>query len=455
MIEGTFPKAFEQRMHQYLGAQWNDFVAAHNQPPPVSIRINSKKISPALTHTPIPWTSTGYYLNERPSFTLDPIFHGGGYYVQEASSMFLEQAFIQTAGQKESLNILDLCAAPGGKSTHLLSLMNNQSLLVSNEVIRSRASILAENLQKWGHYNVVVTNNDPKDFQRLPCFFDVIVVDAPCSGEGLFRKDPDAMKEWSPGHVILCSSRQQRILKDIWPALKPGGILIYSTCTYNENENEDVLTWLNETQPAEFIALKFPEQWGVRHIQKGDIHGYRLFPHNVRGEGFFISALRKLDDENPPGNRTKNSFTDPSKKIREQLSSWVTLPEEKKFIIRNDQILQCLPVGKLSEIEFLAKRLHIITAGITLASQKHDKLIPDHSLALSTDLNHSNFNIIDLDLSEALQYLRKETITPKDVNKGFALVRFNNLPLGWVNVLDNRINNLYPSEWRIRMRSEV
>jgi len=442
-------------MHQYLGGKWNDFVETHKQSPPVSIRINSRKISLPVTHTPVPWTSTGYYLDERPSFTLDPIFHGGGYYVQEASSMFLEQVFIQSADQKTSLNVLDLCAAPGGKSTHLLGLMNNQSLLVSNEVIRSRASILAENLQKWGHSNMVVTNNDPKDFQRLPGFFDAIVVDAPCSGEGLFRKDPDAMKEWSPDHVILCSNRQQRILKDIWPALRPGGILIYSTCTYNENENEDVLTWLNETQPSEFIALKFNEQWGVEHIQRGNIHAYRLFPHNLRGEGFFISALRKGDDERPPGNRTKNLFTDPSKKIREQLSSWVTMPDEKKFIIRNDHILQCLPVDKLSEIELLAKHLHIITAGITLASQKHDKLIPEHSLALSTDLNHLNFNIIDLDLPEALQYLRKETLTPKNVTKGFALVRFNNLPLGWVNVLDNRINNLYPSEWRIRMRNEI
>ena len=195
--------------------------------------------------------------NERPSFTLDPSFHGGKYYVQEASSMFLEQAFCATYQfSRIALNVLDLCAAPGGKSTHLLSLMNKNSLLVSNEVIQSRAAILSENIQKWGHGNVIVTNNDPKDFQRLPGFFDVIVVDAPCSGEGLFRKDPNALKEWSEDVVALCSRRQRRILNDVWPTLKTGGLLIYSTCTYNADENEENLKWLKEEYHVESIPLK-------------------------------------------------------------------------------------------------------------------------------------------------------------------------------------------------------
>ncbi len=169
--------------------------------------------------------------------------------------MFLEQAFTQATNGATHLNVLDLCAAPGGKSTHLLSLMDQNSLLVSNEVIQSRSAILSENLQKWGHDNVVVTNNDPKDFQRLPGFFDVIVVDAPCSGEGLFRKDPGAIKEWSEDAVALCSKRQRRILSDVWPALKTGGILIYSTCTYNSQENEENLRWLQQEYEVESIPL--------------------------------------------------------------------------------------------------------------------------------------------------------------------------------------------------------
>src|SRR5690606_14974224 len=196
-------------------------------------------------------------------------------------------------GTSASLNVLDLSAAPGGKSTHLLSLMSRDSLLISNEVIQSRASILAENIQKWGYANVVVTNNDPRHFNRLPGFFDVIVVDAPCSGEGLFRKDPQAANEWSEENVELCSKRQRRILNDVWPALKSGGLLIYSTCTYNEKENEENLQWLSEQEGAEFIKINIDERWGVTGIQRGPVIGYRMMPHRVKGEGFFIAALRK------------------------------------------------------------------------------------------------------------------------------------------------------------------
>jgi len=237
MTQIQFPPAFEQRMRPHLDKSWEEFEQAHQQFPPVSIRFNPKKAHSPIDLTIIPWTSHGYYLGERPSFTLDPLFHAGSYYVQEASSMFLEQAFLQAVDRTKPINVLDLCAAPGGKSTHLLSLMNKESLLVTNEVIRSRASTLAENIQKWGYDNVAVTNNDPQDFKRLSGFFDVIVVDAPCSGEGLFRKDPGAMGQWSTDNVALCARRQQRILNDVWPALKEGGILIYSTCTYNELEN--------------------------------------------------------------------------------------------------------------------------------------------------------------------------------------------------------------------------
>src|SRR5687768_8055824 len=255
MTEDQFPQAFKKREQAHLGNQWDDFVNAHLQPSPISIRLNPHKLSSETLLPSIPWTQYGKYLNDRPSFTLDPTFHGGKYYVQEASSMFLEQAFNQTTETTAPLDILDLCAAPGGKSTHLLSLMNQDSLLVSNEVIQSRAAILSENIQKWGYCNVAVTNNDPKDFQRLAGFFDVVVVDAPCSGEGLFRKDPTASKEWSEDAVALCSKRQQRILNDVWPALKTGGVLIYSTCTYNEMENEENLKMLRERYEPESISL--------------------------------------------------------------------------------------------------------------------------------------------------------------------------------------------------------
>ncbi len=450
MNQISFPTAFELRMREYLGEKWEDFASAHEKPSPVSIRINPSKSKNKTPGNPVPWGSNAYYLDERPSFTLDPTFHAGSYYVQEASSMFLEQAFIQTVDQTKALNVLDLCAAPGGKSTHLISLMNKQTLLVSNEVIRSRASVLAENIQKWGYNNVVVTNNDPQDFQRIPGFFDVIVLDAPCSGEGLFRKDPNAMHEWSNDNVALCSKRQRRILSDIWPALKEGGILIYSTCTYNQSENEDNLKWLKQERDVEFISLALDSGWGVEVVEHQTLRGYRFLPHNAEGEGFFLSVIKKTSSEKESRSKYKNVFAAPPKKILEQLTSWVVQPDEKTFVFRNDQV-QAFPKNKIQEIEQLAKNTYIITAGTILASVKHDKLIPEHSAALSTELNRENFNVIKVNLEEALQYLRKETMQLMSNRKGFALIEYDGHPLGWVNVLDNRMNNLYPSGWRVRM----
>jgi NOL1/NOP2/fmu family ribosome biogenesis protein len=379
------------------------------------------------------------------------VLHAGGYYVQEPSSMFIEQAVRQATNNGADLNVLDLCSAPGGKSTHLLSLISMESLLVSNEVIRSRVPILEENILKWGHPNFVVTNNDPKDFQRLGAFFDVIVVDAPCSGEGLFRKDPDAVSEWSPDNVLLCSNRQRRILKDIWPALKRDGILIYSTCTYNEQENEEVLQWLHESEDVESLRLTLDPQWGVTEITRNDTYGYRLFPHRVKGEGFFLSVIRKLS-EGASRPKPRKIFTSPAKKIVDQLQDWLLLPHEKKIILRKDQLVQALPANRIADIELLANNLHLMSSGIALATIKHDKLIPDHALALSVELNVKNFSTIDLNLQDAIRFLRRDSIEARDTKRGFALVRFNDLALGWVNVLDSRVNNLYPAQWRIRMQ---
>lgn len=450
MSATSLPVEFEQRMQSQLAGSFSDFAKSLKDAVPVSIRLNAHKHTSSDILDKIPWSEYGRYLKERPVFTLDPLLHAGAYYVQEASSMFLEQAFNQSVDQSKSINVLDLCAAPGGKSTHILSLMNSQSLLVSNEVIKSRATILSENIQKWGSCHAVVTNNDPEHFQRLPGFFDVIVADAPCSGEGLFRKDPATMSEWSTANVALCSKRQRRILSDVWPALKQGGILIYSTCTYNEFENEENLAWLKKEHEIEFIHLKVDKQWGIENVTVNGIEGYRFYPHRVKGEGFFISVIRKLGEENEVRIKGRSAFTPPSAKILSQLHEWVLKPEEKSFINRNEQF-QFFPKDKLPEIEFLAKNLYLLSAGTMIATAKHDKLIPEHPLALSTELNKGNFNNIELELREALQYLRKEPLTLQGTKKGFSLMSYQNTPLGWANVLDNRINNLYPSDWRIRM----
>lgn len=448
-MTNPFPPAFEERMRQRLGEEWMAFENAHHTPALTSLRVHPAK-STEKREDPIPWTEYGFYLKDRPSFTLDPVFHAGAYYVQEASSMFLEQVLKQSVDLTQSLRVLDLCAAPGGKSTHLLSLINQDSLLISNEVIRSRASVLSENIQKWGYSHVMVTNNDPEDFQKLSGYFDVVVADAPCSGEGLFRKDSEAMKEWSPDNVALCSQRQRRIVSDVWPALKENGVLVYCTCTFSEEENENNLAWLNSERDIDFIELNITSFPGIQRVTKEGAIGYRFYPHRVNGEGFFISVMRKKNQQQPVRPRAKKVFNSPSKKVIGQLSDGVLQSERFRFIQQDDLVLM-LPSLYYDDIEYLSQHLHIISKGTAVAEIKHEKLIPEHAFALSVCLDQSNFKVIDLTREEALTYLRKENLMLAAGERGFALVTYQKHPLGWVNLLGNRVNNLYPSSWRIRM----
>lgn len=446
----NLPKELEAALSAQFGVSYNTWVASLQQPPPTSIRINPLKQIPDNRLLPVPWCETGIYLPERPSFTFDPHFHAGAYYVQEASSMFLEQAMIQLADITKPLNVLDLSAAPGGKSTHILTLLNAESLLVSNEVIRSRAGILAENIQKWGHSNVVVTNNDPKDFTPFQGFFDVIIVDAPCSGEGLFRKDPLAINQWSSENVALCAKRQQRILHDVWPALKQDGLMIYSTCTYNKIENESNLLNFAKEHNIEFREIKTDNEWNVEEVKQQALTGYRFYPHRVAGEGFFLSAFTKKEKEDEIRLRNnKTMFASPSKKILHETQHWIHNSATKTHIQRND-LVQFLPAAKQQEIELLAKHLYILSAGTNVCTVKHDKLIPEHALALSVELNKQHFSSISVTLDDALKYLSKDVLQLHTESKGFASVTYKQLPLGWINALPNRVNNLYPAEWRIR-----
>jgi 16S rRNA C967 or C1407 C5-methylase (RsmB/RsmF family)/NOL1/NOP2/fmu family ribosome biogenesis protein len=443
------PVLFEQRMKIKLGSDFPEFISSLEHPPPTSIRINPQKKSALDTFEKVPWSKYGRYLEARPVFTMDPYFHAGAYYVQEASSMFVEQVFTQLIDPQSTLKILDLSAAPGGKSTHILSLINDKSLLVSNEVIRSRASILSENLIKWGYPNAVVTNNDPQDFQSLPDFFDIIVVDAPCSGEGLFRKDPDAMGEWSPENVSLCSARQKRIIADVWPALKEDGLFIYCTCTYNESENEDNLQWLRQQQGVEFLKLQL-DGWNVEETVSAEAIGYRFFPHRVKGEGFFISVMRKKAMTEGARIKPKKKLTRAPKKIVEAVGPWLQNHHPFDFFLHNDSIF-CLPAENVAQVEMLKEHLKILHAGTSITTVKHDKCIPEHSLAMSIHLNKNSFFNLAVSREDAIRYLRKDTIPFFETPRGYCLITFEGTPQGWVNSVSNRFNNLYPSEWRIRM----
>ena len=430
------------------------FEAVHHSGKQVTaIRINPfKKTSHKLFGFEIagdvPWTKHGHYLSARPSFTFDPLFHGGAYYVQEASSMFLEQALQQTVDLDEPLMVLDLCAAPGGKSTHILSCLNSESVLVSNEVIRNRVNILAENITKWGAVNTIVTNNDPVDFSSFPAMFDVMVVDAPCSGSGLFRKDPGAISEWSLSNVQHCSMRQQRILADAWPALKPGGVLIYSTCSYSTSENERIADWLTETTAATSIPLQINPGWGIVETVS-ETHGntgYRFYPYQLDGEGFYLACFRK------PGVAeklfSKAIKCQPDRKVVSIANHWLKEDHGLHFYQHKEQVFT-MPSQTLQFFLFLQSKLNIRKAGIKLGDWARNEIIPDHALALST-VYQPAINALELDKQQAVQFLRRAAFTFEELPKGWLMVTHQALPLGWLKSLGSRINNYYPKDWRIR-----
>ncbi len=447
------PKEFVSRIKAQFGVQSADFLNSLEQESATSVRINPLKFSSSgTTLKPVPWCADGFFLNERPVFTLDPLIHAGAYYVQESSSMFLEQAF-RTIQSHEPRMILDLCGAPGGKSTHLLSLMNNDDLLVSNEVIQSRAKILQENIRKWGAHNVIISNNDPKDFNRMNSFFDLMIVDAPCSGEGLFKRDAAARNEWSPDNARLCSVRQRRILADVWPALKTGGYLIYSTCTFNSEENEENLKWLRTQTDFESIRIGLREEWNIDEIENDGIFAYRFFPHRVNGEGFFITLLRKTEPETAfrfPKKGKPN--TDKIPAALSHVKNWIT-PGNFDFQFHRDMAI-LFPQQWKNELNIIQKILKVVDFGLPLAELKGKNIAPSHFVALSPLLKKNVFEPIGLDLNEALKYLRKEEVKPVSASQGWQLVYFRDIPLGFIKNLGNRTNNYFPKEWRIRMQTD-
>ncbi|TAH42236.1 MAG: hypothetical protein EYC69_06295 [Bacteroidetes bacterium] len=436
-----WPDDFLVRMQSLLGAEYPAFLQGLSTQAPVSIRLNpAKPIKKFEGEQKVVWCETGRYLSHRPSFTFDPLFHAGTYYVQEASSMFLESVFYQCFPEKKALRVLDLCAAPGGKSTHLISLLAEGSLLVSNELISSRNKVLRQNIVKWGSPNVIVTQNETEDFLSLTGYFDLVVVDAPCSGEGLFRRDPDAAEEWSVDAVKHCSTRQGKILEDAFKLLRPGGVLIYSTCTFEEAENENQTRTLIKNDSAEMISLttSFP---GLVKTE----YGIRFYPHRISGEGFFISAIRRTEGEEFVLKKAK-----PSKApliYKELLKSFLVMAESFTAI-QKDEVIFAIPNHILALFQFMEKRFYIRQAGIRIGEMKGSSLQPAHELALSSSLR-SDISAYSFSLEDAIRYLRCDAVLCPGTKKGWTLAAFDNFPLGWMKVLDGRVNNYFPNEMRV------
>jgi 16S rRNA C967 or C1407 C5-methylase (RsmB/RsmF family)/NOL1/NOP2/fmu family ribosome biogenesis protein len=442
------PSSLLASLQSVDGYNENLFLAAHQTPSITSIRLNVKKNITAFDDAPkVPWATDAYYLTQRPFFAHDPLWHAGAYYVQEASSMFLQHALTQIIDTTATLKILDLCAAPGGKSTLVADVISNDSLLVCNEVIGTRVNILAENICKWGRANTWVSNSDAKQIGQCKNYFDVILVDAPCSGSGLFRKDENAINEWSEGNVQLCAERQERILHDILPALKPNGVLIYMTCSYSPAENEKVVDKLLQQTTLTSVQIPIQADWNIIETQSETMQGfgYRFYPHLLQGEGFFCACFINNAEEVLAKDL---KYYKPSKTNFSAVETFIDT-SNKTIITENDNVF-AMPTNAMDDYLYLNKNIKLVRKGTLLGKIMQGQLIPEHDLALSVDCHYASK--VEVDLQAAQHYLLKESFALPDCLKGWQLLTYQQIPIGWIKNLGNRFNNYYPTNWRIKTR---
>ncbi|MBQ3607990.1 MAG: rRNA cytosine-C5-methyltransferase [Bacteroidales bacterium] len=456
-------ESFRKYLEEAIGCD-NALVAfsAFDEPAKVSVRQNPFKNGRAPEGSQVPWNPYGRLLAERPVFTLDPHFHGGAYYVQDSSSMFVGHVFRSLLDRiPESsdgvVKVLDLCAAPGGKTTDLAASLReafgDRFILVSNEVMKQRAGVLADNVALWGDPDVVVTSDDPRAFASLPGFFDVVVADVPCSGEGMFRKDEEAQRQWSEDNVALCQARQRRIIADMWPCLKQDGLLIYSTCTFNRLENDDNVEWIAEELGAEPVKPEGDGMPGVIVTR----NGYSLVPGHVEGEGQYCAALRKTSPVEFRGYEpARQKREKPGKKSVQTVPAGVgrlfSVPVE--FRQKGETVI-AVPSLIAAQVACLESSLHVLAAGCAAGMLKGPALVPDADLALSLIYESGSYPVADVDLHTALAFLHKDAILLPDCEKGYVLIRHEGIPLGFVKNLGNRCNNLHPQGRRIRMNIDV
>ena len=438
------PQAIIDSIKNIRGFDLETFIQAHEQGNlPISIRLNPFKLIEKwnVETSDTSFSEYGKYVNNLPNFNIDPLFYAGTYTIQEANSMSLEYVLRNTVDLSKDLRILDLCASPSGKNTHIASLITPESIFVSNEVISTRSDILADNMTKLGTMNTIVTSNDPKDFGKLTGFFDVVLIDPPNSSSGLFRKNPDAVKDWSLENVALFAQKQKQIIADAWACLKDSGILIYTTSSYSFAENEEVMDWVCEKYGAtNALATKILDEESLR------------FYPSEKGEGFFISALKKNNPEKEIYVRTGRPIKNNSRRTqREVFRPWIKDIDNYNWYDVKDEFFLIN-----SEHEYLVNvlqsYLHIRKAGVKMGKIAGKDLIPDHQLALSLYLSE-NINRVELTEEEAMKYLRREDFTLDQAQKGWSLMTFKNFGLGWAKILPNRINNYYPKEFRVAGKS--
>lgn len=466
------PERFVQRVLLDLGeSEGRALCEALDTPPPVSVRVHPMKVRPTadgdlrsavatlpdLTFDrPVPWSPQGCCLAERPVFTFDTDFHAGAYYVQEPSSQFVGH-LLRNVGV-EGARILDMCAAPGGKTTLYASAVGTDGLVVANEIDRRRAAVLADNVRKWGIGNVAVTVCEPRSLGDCGELFDVVAVDAPCSGEGMFRKDTDARAEWSENNVHLCARRQDEILREAWRALRPGGTLIYSTCTFNREEDEGslerMLAWAgDDVEPSDEVPVG--DDWGIVCGTVGPFRTYRFYPHRACGEGFFAAVARKVGgtDGEHRNRRLKSKarrsvIASVDRMAVSEVAQWVTEPERMTFAVVADTLYGWYAVQS-ETVRMLSERLPVIYSGVAMGQLFKRRLRPDPALAFFTGLNRGALPVAELDAEQALRYLRRQEVDAVAFAEGTNLVCARGRALGFAKRIGVRVNNAYPNSLRI------
>lgn len=449
-METKVKEEFLARIREQFPQEAELFIEAIEREPKPSIRINTKKAQGKDVDVAkdkaqdIPWNSDGMWLNQRPQYTMDPMFHAGVYYPQEASSQFLAHVIDAIKSHlPENPVVLDLCAAPGGKTTLVAGKMDGRGVVVANEIVRQRAWVLRENVAKSGWGNCIVTNSDAKAFGKLGATFDLVLIDAPCSGEGMFRKDEVARSEWSVENARMCAERQREILDDIWPAVAEGGIVVYSTCTFNPDENEGNMEWLAENYDVENITIDIDQSWGVGKIAIGDGEGYAFHPHKVDGEGFFICIMQKKSGgmRRTPKTKLKPQKTALPNGLMEN-GMW------KGYVWEGNIV--ALPQDRDMLMLAIADNVKPIWIGVPVGQKMKDDIVWSAELPMQQAFRGDGIARVQLEKEDALHYLRGEWTYAGEMEKGWNIVIYKGVALGLVKSVGNRVNNYYPKEWRIR-----
>lgn len=442
------PRLFLDEISGYGDPALSGIAAALSDAPSVSVRFNrGKRLGPAPGADIVPWCRAGCYLPGRPAFTFDPAMHQGLYYVQDASSMFISRILSCLTSHGRPVRYLDACAAPGGKTTAAIDALPSGSVVVANEYVPARAAVLRENLAKWGYPLCVVTQGDTSRFTPCAGIFDIIAADVPCSGEGMMRKDPEAVAQWSPELVRQCAVRQMAIVDNLWPALAPGGYFIYSTCTFNRHENEEIVRYIMERYGAESVEIDTDPSWAIGGAIATDAFCYRFTPGAVRGEGQFMAVLRKpghvADSTREPVDRSGRKKAAQKSKpavVPEAVKRWLT-SGSADFTVSGDSIV-ALPHIPWPAFPFVPQ--------IPVATIRGRDIIPTQHLAMSMLLDREAFPEAEVEAPVAIDYLRCESVVlDPSAPRGVVLLNHGGRPLGFAKNLGTRANNLYPKPWRI------